>query len=76
MYKKRTCLYLFSDCVWIFSVVTFVRISCLFSLHADPFFTSLFRLKELNFEVKAYENYKQTEVLDKISEGKHRQPND
>uniref|UniRef100_A0A671WZ18 Caspase-6 n=1 Tax=Sparus aurata TaxID=8175 RepID=A0A671WZ18_SPAAU len=26
------------------------------------------RLKELNFEVKAYENYKQTEVLDKISE--------
>ena len=36
----------------------------------------LFRLKELNFEVKAYENYKQTEVLDKISEGKHRHPND
>lgn len=29
------------------------------------------RLKELNFEVKVYENYKQEEVLDKINKGEH-----
>lgn len=30
-----------------------------------------FRLKELNFEVRTYDNYRQEEVLDKISEGMH-----
>lgn len=29
------------------------------------------RLRELNFEVKVYENYKQEEVLDKIGEGSY-----
>lgn len=29
------------------------------------------RLRELNFEVKVYENYKQEEVLNKIGEGSH-----
>lgn len=30
-----------------------------------------FRLRELNFEVRTYDNYRQEEVLDKISEGMH-----
>lgn len=35
-----------------------------------PFYLSI-RLRELHFEVKVYENYKQEEVLDKIGEGLH-----
>lgn len=30
------------------------------------------RLAALNFEVEAYDNYKQVEILDKISEGNAR----
>lgn len=40
------------------------------------YFDLFFRFQELDFEVSVCENYKQVEILDKISEGKHMQNDD
>lgn len=64
-FPARCCIEgtLYSATVWL-GTCLYLFSDCKSFLHLS------FRLKELNFEVQAYDNYKQVEVLDKISEGK------